>query len=482
MLRERNQTFKLVFIFMDLVLAACAYATALVLHFGIVSPDKWSVAVGDYVLARLLFDSEEHGLAAFLSYTYLGFLFCMSQVVVFVATDLYHPRRGQSHFREWVGIARGVVFNLIVVVALLFFYRGASYSRILILYTAGFALFYFMAGHWIFRALMERLRARGFNTRDVLVLGTGDSALRLVDILARHSLYGYRVIGLVGPKAKTHPALEKMIVGTFRDFRKIAQRMKPQMIVYAMPMDTAKLETVVEFCDTEGLDCRIVPEIVRLITQNARITEIEGLPILSLRDIPLKNGYNRFVKRMFDIAVASVTLMLASPLLTLIALLIKLTMPGPIFFRQERVGLDNRIFSVFKFRTMIVQEKNSSDTVWGSQSDNRVTTLGKILRKTSLDELPQAINVLLGDMSIVGPRPERPHFVTQFKSQYTHYMRRHAVKAGITGWAQVQGYRGDTSIEKRVQADIYYIENWTFWFDMLIILKTLPALFRFPGE
>lgn len=481
MLRERNQSFKLVFIFMDLVLSGIAYWTAMLIHFGL-SPDKWAVAVGDYDLARLFFENPGHDVAALLAYGYLGLLFCFCQVIVFVATDLYHPRRGQSHFREWVAIARGVLLNLVIVVALLFFYRGASFSRMLILYTAALSMLYFMGGHYVFRRIMERLRERGFNTRDVLVLGTGHNALRLVDILARHTIFGYRVIGLVGPKSQAHPAIEKMIIGTFRDFRTLARKLKPQIIIYAMPMDTKKLEAVVNFCDTEGIDCRIVPEMVRLITQNARITEIEGLPVLTLRDVPLKNGYNRSVKRAFDVAVAAFTLLLSLPLFLLIAALIKLTMPGPIFFKQARVGLDHKLFNLYKFRTMVVQTRDSSDTTWGGQDDDRVTTLGKILRKTSLDELPQAINVLRGDMSIVGPRPERQHFVEQFKSQYAHYMRRHSVKSGITGWAQVQGYRGDTSIEKRVQADIYYIENWTFWFDILIILKTIPALIRFPGE
>ena len=305
-----------------------------------------------------------------------------------------------------------------------------------------------------------------------------------MEILSRHTIFGYRVIGLLGPRKGVHPGAEKMILGTFRDFRAVARDQKPQIIIYAMPMDTKKLEAVVDFCDTEGLDCRIVPEMVRLITQNARITEIEGLPILTLRDVPLKNGYNRSVKRAFDVFVASAVLFVASPLLLLIAALIKITMPGPVFFKQQRVGLDNELFNLYKFRSMVVQTEQSSDTTWGGQEDKRVTPLGKFLRKTSLDELPQAINVLRGDMSIVGPRPERPHFVSEFKTKYAHahYMRRHSVKSGITGWAQVQGFRGDTSILKRVEADIYYIENWSFWFDILIILKTIPALVRYPGE
>jgi hypothetical protein len=199
---------------------------------------------------------------------------------------------------------------------------------------------------------------------------------------------------------------------------------------------------------------------------------MDGIPIITIRDIPLRNGYNRVVKRVFDILFSFLFILLFSPIYLLIALLVKLSSKGPIFIYQERVGLDNKKFQMIKFRSMLVQEKSESDTKWTIKNDPRITPIGSILRKLSLDETPQFFNSLIGDMSVVGPRPERPFYVEQFKTSHKHYMRRHAVKAGITGWAQVQGLRGDTSIEDRIEADIYYIENWSLIMDLKIILMT----------
>lgn len=199
---------------------------------------------------------------------------------------------------------------------------------------------------------------------------------------------------------------------------------------------------------------------------------LDGIPIISIRNIPLRLGYNLVLKRTFDIFFSLFFILLFSPFYLIIALLVKLTSKGPIFYKQERVGLDNKVFGMLKFRSMVVQAKEKSDTLWTVKDDPRVTVVGAVLRKLSLDETPQFFNVLLGDMSVVGPRPERPFYVEKFRNEHQQYMRRHAAKAGITGWAQVQGFRGDTSIEKRIEADIFYIENWSLLLDIKIILLT----------
>ena len=482
MLRERNQTFKLMFIGLDLVLSGCAFVLATVLHFFVLSPEQRAFVMADTggMFAPGLLVPEEHRFIV--TYFYLGILIAVCQVATFIATDLYHPRRGLSTARETFAILRGVFLSLVVVLALLFFYRGTSFSRAVILYNAAFSVLLVSAGHYIFRMLMGRLRARGFNTRHVLILGTGPNAARLLTILKRHAIYGYRVLGLLGPASAALPELKDRVIGSLRDLKRVARELQPDLIVYAMPHKKATLQDVIEFCDKEGIDCRIVPDMVELLTARARLEDMDGMPLLTIRDIPLKNGYNRFVKRGFDLVMAGLFLILMSPVYFLIALLVKLDSRGPVLFAQDRVGLDRRTFRVYKFRTMVVQDKQSSDLTWGSAGDARVTRIGKYLRKYSLDELPQFLNVIKGDMSIVGPRPERPHFVKQFKSRYAHYMRRHSAKAGITGWAQIQGWRGDTSIEKRVEADIYYIENWSLWFDIMIALRTPRALLTKPGE
>lgn len=470
------------FIGLDLILALLSFALAFAVHFLLLSPEKRAQFNPDVdgLLAPGAQLGPQHALG--LTYLYLGIFVAFSQVIVFIATDLYHPRRGQNWLRELLAIVRGVGLNLLVILALLFFYRGTSFSRAVILYNFGLSIALVAAGHYIFRLVLARMRARGYNLRNVLVLGSGEGARRFLEALGRRPLYGYRVVGLLGPRQKAIRELKPLIKGGIGDLEKIAGRLEPDLVVYAAEHDLPALRRVVEFCDREGLDCRVIPEVVEIVAAHARMEDIDGIPLLAIREIPLRNGYNRFIKRAFDVAFASFALALLLPLLLLIALLIKLTMPGPIFFRQERVGLDRRNFWLLKFRTMVVQERDSSDQVWGGKQDQRVTALGRLLRKTSLDELPQFWNVLVGNMSVVGPRPERPYFVQQFKSRYSQYMRRHAVKSGITGWAQVQGLRGDTSIEKRAEADIYYIENWSFWLDLAIVMRTLPAVVRSPGD
>ncbi|MBI3396437.1 MAG: undecaprenyl-phosphate glucose phosphotransferase [Spirochaetia bacterium] len=484
MLREKNQTFKISFILLDLCVSFLAFAAAFFLHFYVLGTEERRLVTPDlggvFAPGKLFGGNPE--LVLFGSYFYLGLFLTVVQVMVFVSTDLYHPRRGLSYVRETWAITRGVFLSLTVALAVLFFYRGTSFSRKVILYTAVFSVVFISFGHVMFRQLLGVLRARGYNIRRVLIIGTGAAARRFHETLKKHAIYGYQVVGLLGPSKGAGSEMKSLIAGGIRDLKKASDKLKPDLVVYAIPIEMEMLQTVLEFCDSEGIDCRIVPDLVELITSRARLEDMDGIPILTVRDTPLKNGYNRAVKRTFDIVFSLTVLLVLLPVFVLLGLLIKLTSRGPVFFRQERIGLDRRIFHVYKFRTMVTQEKQASDTIWGHKGDARVTSIGRILRKTSLDELPQFLNVLLGDMSVVGPRPERPHFVYQFKSKYTHYMRRHSVKAGITGWAQVQGWRGDTSIEKRVEADIYYIENWSFWMDVAIVFRTLPALLKSPGE
>lgn len=482
MLRERSQTFKLSFIGVDFTISVLAWISAAVLHFEIISPEKKTMIIPDAFRFFSLVEIFGEKYAPAAGYALLGSMFVFTQIVVFIASDMYHPRRGLNFLREMIGITRGVMLNVLLVLALLFFYRGASFSRLVILYFVIFSLAYHGAGHYFFRKFLEALRARGYNIRRVLVLGTNAPARQLVSSLLRHSIYGYRVVGMAGPRRGLAREYLSLIQGGIRDYKRLSRELNADMIVYSIPEDKKMVQDVLDYCDAEGLDCRIVPDWADFITRQARVEAIDGLPIFTIRDIPLKNGYNRLIKRAFDIVFSLGVLVPALPLMLLLAALVKLTSPGPIFFAQERVGLNRRTFRMYKFRSMRTQSRGESDTTWGSKNDARVTALGKFMRKTSLDELPQFWNVLIGDMSIVGPRPERPHFVKEFKARYSHYMRRHAVKSGITGWAQIQGLRGDTSIAERAEADIYYIENWSFWLDLLIVLRTPTSMLFNPGE
>ncbi|TGK19234.1 undecaprenyl-phosphate glucose phosphotransferase [Leptospira fluminis] len=460
MLKERSQTFKLLFVFLDVIFSLGSCLFAFFLRFHLLDPSG---------VDRSYVDTE--------SYAILSFLLSLSQVLVFLSVDLYHPRRGLSFADEFLVIFGGVFLNLLLVLSLLFFFRGdlgsERFSRTFILAFAGTNIFSTSILHFLTRQILRYLRSKGYNLRRVLVIGVRQTAGRFADSVLRHQIYGYQIVGYVSGK-NTKPLRKEMkVLGKAERIEKVLQEVKPDLVVYALNNEEGEyLQDVLDSCDTEGIDLKVIPGFQEFITAKGRVDEMDGLPVISIRNIPIRLGYNRFIKRSFDILFSLAFILFFSPFYLVLAILVKLTSEGPVFYMQERVGLDNKSFRMIKFRSMVVQEKSRSETTWTVQNDPRVTKIGKIMRKTSLDETPQFFNVLLGDMSVVGPRPERPHFVEKFKSDHRHYMRRHAVKAGITGLAQVKGLRGDTSIEERIAVDIYYIENWSLWLDIKIILLT----------
>jgi len=456
MLKERSQSFKVLFVGIDLLNS--------VLSFGI------AFSVRYFVQDESLFYI---GIIDISSYALLGAILAVTQVAAFISIDLYHPRRGLSVLDEFLAIAGGVLLNLLVILSLLFFFRKESFSRLVIIYYAVINILVTSLVHSIFRSILKALRKKGYNLRKVIIIGTGKSAIRFAEIIKKHNIYGYKVEGLLKSKSLPPKGTSLKVLGTVRDIEKIIKEYKPDLFVYALTLKEGEyLKDIIEICDLENVDLKIVPDFTEFITAKGRVEDIEGLPIISIRNIPIRLGYNRFIKRTFDFVFSSLFIICFSPFYLLIALLVKLSSNGPVFIKQERVGLDNKKFDMLKFRSMYVQDKQKSDTVWTTKNDPRVTPVGQILRKLSLDETPQFLNVFIGNMSVVGPRPERPFYVEEFKKKHTHYMRRHAVKAGITGWAQINGLRGDTSIEERIEADIFYIENWSLLFDLKIVLLT----------
>ncbi|MEW6187774.1 MAG: exopolysaccharide biosynthesis polyprenyl glycosylphosphotransferase, partial [Thermodesulfobacteriota bacterium] len=245
------------------------------------------------------------------------------------------------------------------------------------------------------------------------------------------------------------------------------------LVIFAMPLTAhQKLEEMLNRIRDEMVDIKIVPDLYRFISLRGGIEEFEGLPFINLRESPMV-GWNRVLKRIYDISLASLFLVILSPLLVLIALAVKITSPGPVFYRQTRMGLDGRVFEMLKFRSMVEGAEKETGPVWARKEDPRRTYVGRVLRKLSLDELPQLFNVLRGEMSLVGPRPERPELIESFKDRIPRYMLRHKMKAGMTGWAQIHGWRGNTSLEKRIEFDLHYIENWSLLLDTRIVIKTL---------
>jgi Undecaprenyl-phosphate glucose phosphotransferase len=404
---------------------------------------------------------------------------------------LYQVKRGRSRIDEFFGI----LFSVLIASALTL---GATlYVRVYYRFQPGVAplweysqavvgLFILLdvlllnLGRHGLRRYLERLWAAGYNVRRVLVAGAGDLGAAVAETLGAHRELGYRVLGFLDD-TPGHPGPAGLpVLGTLEQAAEVARETGADQIYVALPLeDHAKLVGLIKAVSNECLDIKVVPDLVQYATIKAALEDLDGIPIISLNEVPLR-GWNSMVKRVMDVVIGSAGLtFLFLCFLPVIAVLIKLFGgKGPVLLRQERMTLDGRTFQIFKFRTMVDEAEKDTGPVFASSEDPRRTPIGAWLRRFNLDEFPQLINVVRGDMSLVGPRPERPPFVAQFKKQIPQYMLRHRVKSGITGWAQVNGWRGNTSIEKRIEYDLYYIENWSLLFDLYILLRTPFALMK----
>ena len=325
------------------------------------------------------------------------------------------------------------------------------------------------------RAILERRWRNGVGLKRILVAGTSDMARHVVDKMLQHGELGYRIVGFIDDRAGAdHLGYRGLpLLGTLSEAGDILRREQVDQLYIALPLDEhVRMLELIEIANRECIDVKVVPDLLQVIALRARLEDLDGVPIININDVPLQ-GLNSAVKRVIDVAIAAVALVCLSGPFAIIAALIKATSAGPVFYRQERMGLDGRPFGVYKFRSMLQDAERDTGPVWTRKDDPRRTPVGRVLRQFSLDELPQLWNVLRGDMSLVGPRPERPFFVEQFKQRVPQYMLRHKVKSGMTGWAQVNGWRGDTSIEKRIEYDLYYIEHWSVSLDFKILWLTV---------
>jgi len=385
----------------------------------------------------------------------------------------YRYNRGVSILLEFMSIVRLVFLAVVAMLALSFFYREYQFSRLHIVYFFTLAVVLIFTGRVVIRLWLRRVRSSGRNLMHIVVLGEGRRLESFVREMRSVAGYGYSVDGVfsltTGRTGSGLPYSKKALQVWLEQHRMD----EAYILLGSGDRHEKRMREALELFEREGVRTRLVPDLDSSLATGARMALIGNIPVLTIAEYPLDFWYNRAIKRAFDILVSLTGLVFSSPLFLLIALAVRLSSPGPVFFRQERLGLDRRKFTIIKFRTMYRQEKQTSDTVWTVKNDPRVTHLGRLLRVSSLDELPQLVNVLKGEMTLVGPRPERQHFVNEFKKRMPLYMERHRVKAGLTGWAQVSGYRGDSSIERRLQADLYYIRNWSFTFDIRIMLLTL---------
>ena len=395
--------------------------------------------------------------------------------VIYYACGVYAPKRTVRRRFEIFGIIKANTIGIVaLIIALYMIIREINFSRSVI------ALFYiFNVGTTSsFRLALRRglrtIRRKGYNLKHILLVGYSRAAEEYIDRLTDNPQWGYVACGILDdhiPAGTVYKGVK--VLGRLGNLEVILPENRLDEIAISLSLqDYDHLEGIVATCEKSGVHTKFIPDYNSLIPSRPYTEDLMGLPVINIRYVPLTNTGNIIIKRIVDVCGAVFGMALTSPLMLLAALLIKLTSPGPVIFRQERVGLHNKPFYMYKFRTMERQVPGEEKKAWTVRNDPRVTPVGRFLRRTSLDELPQLFNILRGNMSLVGPRPERPLFVDKFKEEIPRYMVKHQVRPGLTGWAQVNGLRGDTSIRKRIEYDIYYIENWTVWFDLKIILMT----------
>ena len=442
------------------------------------------------------------GIPPFGDYLAAGLVILVVFFGIFYATGMYASRGGRSFEDDLVGLFKGVVLGTLLVLALAFFLRGQTYSRsffgLFVLSTFGFLT----VGRVLARLLLRSVQDRGVGTTRVLLVGVSPMRQRLLRSFRQLPGLALRPVGWVRVPGDPEPAAADRLpeeasvldaagrrraataipplpcLGEVEDLREVVLAHGIDLVVLTVPFDQLPLVgRVAAELSNLNVDLQFVPDLLSLHTSRMRLQEIAGIPFISVREEAL-SGVDRMVKRTFDLTASGLGLLLLSPLLAALALLVRLTSPGPVFYRQERIGRDGHEFAMIKFRTMRPDAEAGSGPVWTTARDPRITPIGRFLRRTSLDELPQLWNVLRGDMSLVGPRPERRVFVEQFSREMPRYFERHRVQSGLTGWAQVHGLRGNTSIEERTLYDLHYVENWSLLLDVKILLMTIHHVLR----
>ena len=393
--------------------------------------------------------------------TYFSALFLIipGYLLLYSIFQLYMPRRVKSYRKELMDIIRANGIGFMIFILVLYFIKQEHFSRQML------CIFFFInislefASRYLIRTILWKMRKQGLNQKHILMIGESQMAEQYMDRLRENPKWGYQVFAHLKDEEK----LERILEGNELD----------EVVIALRAEDYGKLERIVDVCEKAGVHTKRIPDFGNVISTRPYIEDVQGIPVIHVRRVPLNIMRNRAAKRAVDLIGATVAIILFSPVMLLTVLVVALTEEGSVIYRQERVGLHNQVFYMYKFRSMIMQDEEKEKAEWSTRNDPRITPVGKLIRRTSIDELPQLFNVLKGEMSLVGPRPERPQFVQKFRDEIPRYMVKHQVRPGMTGWAQINGYRGNTSIEKRIEYDLYYIENWTMVFDMKILILTI---------
>lgn len=415
---------------------------------------------------------------------YLGMMTIqvLTMLIVFFFSKLYHLKRGTSRLDELsIIFTASSIGNIISIAFTSLLFKNSplelDYSRGMVIYAWLLTIILVFLGRLLYHTIRFSLHSRGVAADRVLIVGTGEIGQIVLHKIRNSPKLGYQVVGFIDGASTPKEVMDIPVLGGYDDIPSIIDAYEIDEVIIGLPEAShQEILSVISRCEREKVSIKVFPDVFQIMASEVSIGDLGGLPLLTVRDIALR-GWKLTLKRAVDLIGSAIALIVLSPLMMLVAFLIKLDSPGPVFYAQERMGLDAKPFWMLKFRSMLKDAEAQTGPVWATKDDPRRTKIGAFIRRFSIDELPQLINVLLGEMSLVGPRPERPVFVEQFRRSIPRYMDRHREKAGITGWAQVNGLRGDTSIAERTKYDLWYIENWSLLLDFKIILRTLFHIF-----
>lgn len=465
MIKENQKILNTIQLLVDAVIIAFSFLLAYNLRFD----DTWSPLIKHHIISppigyiRPLEDYE----------TMLIFLIpCL--LLIYHIFGLYDPKRTNGRRAELFSLTKANALGIVYCLAVLYFLKEANFARLFLGIFAITNLIIDYSFRLFVRRVLRKMRRAGRNLKHILLIGYSRTAERYIDRLRAHPEWGYYIHGILDDTKEIGDIYKKVhVVGNISMLEKLLADNEYDEIAITLSIDEyRKLENIVAICEKSGVHTKFIPDYNHIIPTIPYTEDLLGIPVIHIRRTPLSNSLNNAIKRAVDIFGALVALILFSIPMLILACIVKITSPGPLIFKQTRVGLHNKEFQMYKFRSMRVQEEKEEKKAWTTQNDPRVTPIGKFMRKTNADELPQIINVLKGDMSLVGPRPERPYFVDRFKEEIPRYMIKHQVRPGMTGWAQVNGLRGDTSISKRIEYDLYYVENWKLTLDFKILFLT----------
>ena len=455
MIKENQKHFNRLQVLIDAFVIAFSYVMAWVIKFQILKNDDGKLPFKVYMLAMVAI------VAVYL--------------VLYHMFNLYTPKRVQGRRLELWNIVKANTVGIAFILGVLYLIKMIDFSRWMLFYFAVLNVVLETIARNLIRYFLRSIRRNGYNLKHIVLVGYSRSAEEYIDRILDNPQWGYKIRGILDDHIEAGTEYRGIkVIGRIANLMVILPENRLDEIAITLGLsEYYRLEEIVNLCEKSGVHTKFIPDYNRVIPTKPYTEDILGLPVINIRHVPLTNTLYAAMKRTMDIAGALCAIILFSPVMLFSAIMIKITSPGPLIFKQERVGLHNHTFMMYKFRSMDVQAPEQEKSKWTVKNDPRVTNFGKFMRKTSIDELPQLFNVLKGEMSLVGPRPERPFFVEKFKEEIPRYMIKHQVRPGMTGWAQVNGYRGNTSIKKRIEYDLYYIENWTLGLDVKILFLTI---------